>query len=128
MENNFIKEEYNTYGWKLIEIPEIKNKYPIKMWNETFLKISNDLKVNTKNMIDSAYKNNSEMRKTGLSFEERKAKINKKINWCNDSLNTKYQLLDVYSNLWAGAWGSLERVGVESFMRINWELLTTNYD
>lgn len=116
-------EDMSSWGWTLVELEKIKIDYPLKSWYDCFIKLDNELKISIKNLIQNAYRKNFEMKKRGISFQERQKIIGDKLKYTRN-LPT-YKLIDkIYDNLWFGAIDSLERVGLESFIRINWELLT----
>ena len=119
-------EDMQGWAWSIIEIEKIEINYPLKLWHETFNKIYLDLKASIEKMSKEVIKLNSDLKRQGLSFEERKKQTGNKINYCDNF--PKYKLKDnIYGHLWFGAIDSIERVGLESFMRINWDILTDEF-
>lgn len=126
MDKEFTKElsfeDMQGWAWSIIEIEKIETNYPLKLWHEAFIKVYKELKESAEKRSKEAYQLNSKLKKQGVSFRERKEVTGNKINYYNNF--KRYKLKDnIYDHLWFSAIDSIERVGLESFIKINWDLL-----
>lgn len=106
--------------WTYDEIIEMKENY-LGKFKETFDIVLNEMRNNLSSMEEKIIRENN-LKKNSVPFLERKNKYGKKLEMVKEYKNKKYILVDnVYLCLVPSDLYSIKRVGLESFIRINFE-------